>query len=65
MALTYFEREIIAELHGIIGKKIREKDLLEWRTREIEKRDGEQVIKVPGAGVWVAIPDTIKTKVRR
>lgn len=58
MALTYFEREI----HGIIGKRIREKDLLEWRTREIKKQDGERVIHLPRAEVWVAIPDTIKVK---
>ncbi len=60
MSLTYFERGLIAELYGIIGKRIREKDLLEWRTGEIKKRDGERVFRLPDARVWVAIPDTIK-----
>lgn len=62
MAMSYFERQIVAELHAIIGKKIREKDLLEWRTTEIKKRDGERVFKIPRLEVWVAIPDTIKIK---
>ncbi len=62
MSLTYFEREIIMELHGLIGKRIREKDLLEWRTREIEPQAGEQVFHLPRLKVWVAIPDTIKVR---
>lgn len=62
MSLTYFERGIIAELHGIIGKRIREKDLLEWRTAQIAQRDGERVIWLTDAKVWVAIPETIKVK---
>jgi hypothetical protein len=62
MSLSYFERAIIAELHGIIGKRIREKDLLEWQTRKIAKQDGERVIHIPRLEVWVAIPDTIKVK---
>lgn len=62
MALSLFERNIIAELYGITGKKIREKDLLEWRSSEIEKRPGEQVFHLPGNGVWVAIPDSVKAK---
>lgn len=64
MSLTYFERGIIAELHLIIGKRLREKDLLEWRTRELEKRDGEQVIEIPRLKVWVAIPESIKAKAK-
>lgn len=56
VSLSSFEREIITELHGLIGKRIREKDLLEWRTREIAERKGERVFHLKGAGVWVAIP---------
>lgn len=62
MALSLFERGIIAELHGIIGKKIREKDLLEWRTSSIKQNPGERVCHLPRSGVWVAFPDTIKIK---
>jgi len=62
MSLSLFERNIIAELHSIIGKKIREKDLLEWRNAEIAKRDGEQVFYLPHNKVWVAIPDAIKPR---
>jgi hypothetical protein len=62
MSLTYFERQIIDELHAIIGKRIREKDMLEWRTAKIAKRDGERVVHVSRLKVWVAIPDTIKVK---
>lgn len=65
MALSLFERNIVAELYGITGKRIREKDLLEWRTTKIEKQAGEQVIHLPHNGVWVAIPDSIKTKLSR
>jgi hypothetical protein len=64
MALTLFERNIIAELYGMIGKKIREKDLLEWRTTKLEKQPGEQVFHLPNNGVWVSIPDSIKVKSR-
>lgn len=64
MALSLFERNIIAELFGITGKKIREKDLLEWRSSEIKQQPGEQVFHLPNNGVWVAIPDSIKVKAR-
>jgi hypothetical protein len=60
MALTSFEREIIYTLHGIVGKRLREKDLLEWKTAEIAKRDGERVIHLPTLNVWVAIPETAR-----
>jgi len=60
MSLSRFEREIIFTLHSVIGKRIREKDLLEWRTGEIKEQTGEQVVHLPTLGVWVAIPDTIK-----
>lgn len=59
MALSSFEREIIAELHGLIGKRIREKDLLEWKTSEINPRAGERVFKLPLSRVWVAIPEAL------
>jgi hypothetical protein len=65
MALSSFEREIIAELHRMIGKRVREKELLEWRTREIAKREGERVFHLEGAGVWVAIPETSLPKALR
>jgi hypothetical protein len=64
MSLSLLERNIIAELYGIIGKKIREKDLLEWRNSEIEKQPGEQVFHLPNNGVWVAIPESIKIKAK-
>lgn len=62
MALNGFERSLISELSGLIGTKIREKELLEWRLREIEPREGERVFHLPDLGAWVAIPDTVKIK---
>ena len=62
MSLSSFEREIITELHGLSGKRIREKDMLEWRTAKIEQQRGEQVFHLPRLKVWVAIPDTIKVR---
>lgn len=62
MPLNRLEREMIAELRGIIGTKIREKDLLEWRTSELKAQVGERIFYLPVAGVWVAIPDSVKIK---
>lgn len=65
MSLSLFERNIIAEFYGMTGKKIREKDMLEWRTTEIKTQAGEQVFHLPSNGVWIAIPDSIKISLRR
>lgn len=59
MSMTAFERQILSELKIVTGNnKLREKDMLEWRTSEIKPRDGEKIIKLPRAGVVVAIPET-------
>jgi hypothetical protein len=57
MAMTAFERQILAGLKASTGnRKLREKDMLEWRTGGIKPRSGEQIIELPVLGVQVAIP---------
>jgi len=59
MGLRQLEAEILAELHAATGnKKLRQKDIMEWRTAEIEAQDGETLIHLPGMGVYVAYKDT-------
>ena len=57
MSMNSFERSILGELKMATGnRKLKEKDLLEWRTSKIEPQDGEIVIHLPLNGVWVAYP---------
>jgi hypothetical protein len=50
-----FEAAILAELRTITGnKKIRQKDIQEWRTAKIDPHEGETVVHLPTTGVWVA-----------
>lgn len=61
MALLPIEREILAELRHITGrKKLKEKDLLEWSTDQSilagNLRDGEVMVHCPLSQVWAAIP---------
>lgn len=57
MSMNTFERLILGELKLATGnRKLKEKDLLEWRTSAIKQRDGEVVVYLPLNGVWVAYP---------
>lgn len=59
MAMTAFEREILHELKIVTGnRKLKERDMLEWRTGNIKPRAGEEIIKLPRLGVEVAITAT-------
>jgi hypothetical protein len=63
MAMTGFERELLAALKMQTGnRKLKEKDMLEWRTGKIEPRDGEQLVHLKHLGVWVCIPASAKPK---
>jgi hypothetical protein len=35
--------------------KLRQKDILEWSTGDVETREGEVVVNVPDPGVFVAV----------
>lgn len=55
MGMRQLEAAILAELREVTGiKKLRQKDIMEWSTGEIEAQDGEIVIALPGVGVNVA-----------
>lgn len=60
MTLTTIERNLLKEASKIIGRKLKEKDLLEWSSSEEIVRnnlqDGEQIIKLSDLGFWIAIP---------
>ena len=57
MALSKYEREILAEAKTVTGnKKLKEKHLLEWCTGVIKERAGERVDWLPLSKVWVATP---------
>lgn len=57
MTMTAFERQILNELKRVTGnRKLKERDMLEWRSGKIEPRDGEKVIELKTLGVVVAIP---------
>ena len=58
MGASAFEREILAEIRKMPGKKkFLLRDMLEWSTGEVTPQDGEQVIRLPSLGVTVAIAD--------
>lgn len=55
MSLYTLEREMWAEFKEVTGLvKTKMKDLQEWSSGEIEKRDDEVMVFLPGMGVWVA-----------
>ena len=59
MSVASLEREILAELKRITGRKdLRMKDLLEWSSAPIKKLEpGEVQVAVPSLGVYCAIPE--------
>ncbi len=58
MGMTTFEKQILTTLKVVTGNnKLKERDMLEWRTSKLEPQsDGEQIVHLKALGVWVAIP---------
>lgn len=56
MSLRSLEAEILKELR-IVAKdqKLRQKDIMEWSTGDVERRDGEKAYRLPKLGVNVAV----------
>ena len=56
MSIRSYEREILEELKEVTGnRKLRIKDMMEWRTSEVKPHDGEMVFHLRKNSVWVAI----------
>lgn len=54
-SLRTLEAAILRALREATGiKKLRQKDIMEWRTSPIEPQEGETVIHLPDPGVYVA-----------
>lgn len=54
--MQMLERQIREEAKKIFcNSKLRNKDLLEWSTGEIEGHEDEVTAFLPGTNVWVAI----------
>jgi len=55
MSPATVERAIWRELREITcNKKLRLKDITEWRTSEFQSQEGEKLVFLPGLKVWVA-----------
>lgn len=60
MTIASFERELWRELQVVTGnKKIRLKDLLEWRSAPFEGMKGEKIVFLEKFRIWVAIPEVM------
>jgi hypothetical protein len=61
MGMRQVESKILAEAKVITGnKKLRLKDIMEWSTGEIRKRDGENIYYLPETGVNVSVKVPVK-----
>jgi hypothetical protein len=57
MSLTALEKSIWIELKKLTNNpKLRLKDVLEWRTTEIEKVEGETSFYCPDNNVYASVP---------
>lgn len=57
MSMRELEASIIEEVRQITGRrKLRLKDLLEWKTAPIAEQPGEIVVHCPQNGVYAAVP---------
>lgn len=55
MSLASLERAIWKEFIVVTGlKKTKSKDMQEWSSGEIERRDDEVTVFLPVVGLWVA-----------
>lgn len=60
MTVAAFERELWREVQVVTGnKKMRLKDLLEWRSAPFVAEDGEKIVFLPKFRIWVAVPEVI------
>ena len=56
MSMRSLESEILAEAKTVTGnKKLRLKDIMEWRTSSFEPEPGEVLHFLPTIGVYVAV----------
>ena len=56
MSLRSLESSILAELREVSGnRKIRLKDIMEWRTAEFTPQEGETLYHCPRNGVWCCV----------
>ena len=56
MSMATLERAILAAARGVFkNPKLRNKDIMEWRSAVIKPEADEVVEYVPDPGVWVAI----------
>lgn len=60
MGLRELEAEILAEARVVTEKpKLRQKDIMEWSTGEIDVHDGERGFFLPKLRVYVSILITV------
>ena len=56
MGMKQLESAILAELRRVANdNRIRQKDIMEWRTRKIEPHGGETLFFLPDLGVHCAV----------
>ena len=56
MSMASLEREILAELQQVSGRRsLKKKDMQEWSTGPLEKRDDETLFYLPEFQVNVAV----------
>lgn len=54
--MRQLEAEILAELRVLVGSnKIRQKDIMEWSTGNVEKHEGEETFHLPKLNINVAV----------
>ncbi len=56
MGMRELEADILREARTVTNKKsLRQKDIMEWTTGKIEKRDDETVFHLPDLNVNIAV----------
>ncbi len=56
MSMASLEKEILFELQSVTkNNKLKKKDIMEWRTSELQPHEGEEVIYLPELRIWCAI----------
>ena len=63
MSMRTLEASILVELRELVGsKKIRQKDIMEWSTGDVEKHDGERIYNLPQLKINVAVLESALPK---
>lgn len=58
MSMQSLERAILAEAKIVTGnKKLKMKDIMEWRTAKIVAQAGEKLYRLPELGINIAVKD--------